>query len=135
MEVLLPWDRVVDYLEGVVRSLPANLVGDGHLLWWPCRGTVSETPMLARPDGEFVMGFGIQPVVPRRELDMVLTLLRKASDLAIQVGGKRYLSGWVEFDHTRWKSHFGAHWPRVLEWKKFFDPNGILNPDFLQYTE
>lgn len=135
MEVLLPWDGVVDYLEGVVKSLPPNLLGDGQLLLWPCRGTVSETPMLARPGGEFIMGFGIQPVIPRRELEMVLTLLRKASDLAIQVGGRRYLSGWVEFDHARWQSHFGSHWPRVLEWKRFFDPNGILNPDFVQYSE
>ena len=135
MEVLLPWSGVVDYLEGVVKSLPPNLLGDGHLLLRPCRGTVAETPMLARPSGEFVMGFGILPVIQRRELEMALTLLRKASDLAIQVGGKRYLSGWVEFDHRRWSSHFGSHWPKVLEWKRFFDPNGILNPDFVRYTE
>ena len=134
MEVLLPWDRVADYLEGVVRSLPPHLPGEGHLLLWPCRGTVSEAPMLARPEGEFVMGFGILPAVPRRELEMVLALLRKASDLAIQVGAKRYLSGWVEFDREGWQAHFGSQWPRVLEWKSFFDPNGILNPDFVQYS-
>lgn len=81
------------------------------------------------------MGFGILPAVPRHLVRMAVPLLKRASELAIQVGGKRYLSGWVEFDHSRWKEHFGDKWDQVLQWKRFFDPNAVLNPGFIQYSE
>ena len=81
------------------------------------------------------MGFGILPAVPRRMLDLVLPLLGKASDLCMAVGGKRYLSGWVNFTHQQWREHFGDVWPKILEWKRFYDPRGILNPGFLEYRD
>jgi len=135
MEVVLPWEGAGQYIQGVLKSFPPNLIAGGHVLLWPCRGNVSEAPMFVHPPGEFVMGFGILPAVPRHLLRMAFSLLEKASDLAMQVGGKRYLSGWIDFDHARWKSHFGAAWPTVLEWKRFFDPNGVLNPGFFKYRE
>ena len=61
-------------------------------------------------------------------------MLNKASDLSMQVGGKRYLSGWVEFDQARWRNHYGELWPKVQGWKKFYDPNGVLNPGFIDYS-
>jgi FAD/FMN-containing dehydrogenase len=88
-----------------------------------------------RPDGDFVMGFGILPAVPRHLVKMGVSLLNRASDLCIQLGGKRYLSGWVDFDHDRWRAHFGDQWLQFVQWKRFFDPKGVLNPGFLKYTE
>jgi cytokinin dehydrogenase len=133
MEVVLPWDRAEEYITGVLKSFPPNLISGGQIALWPCTGFSSKVPMYMCPHGEFVMGFGIMPAVPRGQLGITISLLNKASDLAIQVGGKRYLSGWIEFDHERWKEHFGELWPLVVQWKGFFDPNHILNPGFIDY--
>lgn len=133
MEVILPWDRAAEYVLGVLRSLPPTLLAGGHVLLWPCRGTVSEAPMFVHPDGEFVLGFGILPAVPRARLNMALSLLNRASELAYQVGGTRYLSGWLDFNHQQWRRHYGERWSRVVAWKKFFDPNHVLNRGVIAY--
>ena len=132
MEVVLPWDQAGEYIDGVLQNFPPNFLVGGHVLMWPCRGTTSEAPLFMHPGGDLVMGFGILPAVPRRFLPMVLPLLNRASDLAMQVGGKRYLSGWLEFDEQRWQAHFGEQWERVVRWKRFYDPKGVLNPGFMQ---
>ncbi|HLV02941.1 MAG TPA: FAD-binding protein [Acidobacteriota bacterium] len=133
MELILPWKRAGEYIDGVLKNLPPNLVAGGHILLWPCRGTASKVPMFMRPQGEYVMGFGILPAVPRQLLPMTLALLNRASELGMQIGGKRYLSGWVEFDHSKWKAHFGNQWETVLQCKKFYDPKSLLNPGFIHY--
>lgn len=135
METILPWNRAGEYILGVLQNFPPNLLVGGHVLMWPCRGMTSRAPLFIHPEGDLVMGFGILPAVPERHLPMVLPLLNRASDLSMQIGGKRYLSGWVEFDATRWQSHFGDKWQRVMEWKRFYDPRGILNPGFITYPE
>lgn len=81
------------------------------------------------------MGFGILPAVPRQATEIARTLLNKASDLGVQLGGKRYLSGWVEFDVSQWREHFGPVWSKVLQWKRFYDPNRVLSPGFIQYPD
>ncbi|MGH9447610.1 MAG: hypothetical protein ACRD3O_18050, partial [Terriglobia bacterium] len=50
---------------------------------------------------------------------------------AIMMGGKRYLSGWLNFDAAGWKLHYGDQWPKVVELKKKFDPRNVINPGFL----
>ncbi len=134
MELVLPWDRAAAYIQGVLKSFPPNLLVGGHVLLWPCRGTVSKAPLFMHPGGDLVMGFGILPAVPKQFVPMALPLLNRASDLGMQVGGKRYLSGWVEFDQERWKQHFGPMWSQVRQWKSFYDPAGILNPGFVDFS-
>ena len=56
-----------------------------------------------------------------------------ASDLSTAAGGKRYLSGYIEFDRQRWKQHFGDTWDDLCRLKKKYDPDGILNPDFIDF--
>jgi FAD/FMN-containing dehydrogenase len=133
MEVVLPWKVAANYIQGVLANFPPNLLVGGHVLLWPCRGTTSDAPMFRHPGGELVMGFGILPAVPSQFLPLALPVLNKASDLCLRVGGSRYLSGWVEFTEEQWEAHFGEVWPRLLEWKRFYDPKGILSPGFIKY--
>jgi cytokinin dehydrogenase len=81
------------------------------------------------------MGFGILPAVPKQFLDEVLPRLKQASQAAAMVGGKRYLSGWVQFETVQWKAHYDDLWPSIVALKRKYDPKGILNPYFLKTAE
>jgi len=135
METILPWDTSREFIEGVLDQTPPQALGPGgHILLWPAYTPTSEAPLFMHPGGEYVMGWGILPGVPARFLDRALAQLDMASELSIHYGGKRYLSGFITFDTAeKWAQHFGDRWPRILEAKKKFDPDGIMAPGFIQY--
>ncbi|MBN1586915.1 MAG: FAD-binding protein [Candidatus Omnitrophica bacterium] len=126
METLLPWDAAPAYISMVLSQLPPHFLGGGHILLWPSRGNTSQLPLFMRPESEYVIGFGLLPGVPRDVLDMALAKLRLASDLSMQFGGKRYLSGIVDFDEEHWEKHFGNLWPALKSLKEKYDPDRIL---------
>lgn len=135
METTLPWDTARDFIEQVLANTPPQALGPGgHILLWPAFTGTSDVPLFMHPEGEFVMGWGILPGVPERFLQRALTQLDMASELSIFYGGKRYLSGYITFDTAeKWAQHYGDQWPRILEAKKKFDPDGIMNPGFIVY--
>jgi hypothetical protein len=70
---------------------------------------------------------GIIPSTPFAELPEILPRLQAASDLGLALGGKRYLSGWVDFDRERWRQHYGpAQWKQIVALKHRCDPDRIL---------
>ena len=77
------------------------------------------------------MGFGVLPGVPKAFLPEALPRLNLLSELSQSAGGKRYLSGYINFDRAKWENHFGEHWRTLIELKSHFDPQGILNPGFI----
>jgi cytokinin dehydrogenase len=135
MECMLPWQATSFYVAQVLQNMPPQAVAGGHILLWPARGNASAVPLFRRPPGEYLMGFGILPAVPKQFLDEVLPRLKQASQAATMVGGKRYLSGWVQFETVQWKAHYDDLWPSIVALKRKYDPNGILNPYFLKTAE
>ncbi|HEX4966033.1 MAG TPA: FAD-binding protein [Thermoanaerobaculia bacterium] len=135
METILPWDTAREFVESVLAQTPPQALGPGgHVLLWPAYTRTSEAPLFMHPGGDYVMGWGILPGVPARFLDRALAQLDMASELSIYYGGKRYLSGFITFDTAeKWAAHFGDRWPRILEAKKKFDPEGIMAPGFIRY--
>ena len=133
MECILPWATAQLYITQVLANLPPHAIAGGHILLWPARGSASRTPLFMRPPGEYAMGFGILPSVPPQRLSEVLPRLAQASAASILMGGKRYLSGWVEFDPGQWKAHYGSMWPSILSLKTRFDPKGVLSPRFIPF--
>jgi FAD/FMN-containing dehydrogenase len=133
METILPWPATLPYITQVLQNLPPTALGGGHVLLWPCRGTTSSVPLFMTPKTPLVMGFGILPGLPPDILPFVKPRLNAASDASMQAGAKRYLSGFIEFDRPRWKQHFGAQWADVCRLKQTYDPDGILNPGFIDY--
>lgn len=135
MEVIMPWDKAQEFIEMVQENLPPQALGaGGHVLVWPAHTGASEVPLFMHPEGDFVMGWGILPAVPKQFLDQALAQLDMASELAIGYGGKRYLSGYVTFNTVeRWEQHFGDKWPMVKAAKKKFDPDNLLGGGFIQY--
>jgi FAD/FMN-containing dehydrogenase len=133
MECVLPWQTTGMYISQVLANLPPQALVGGHILLWPARGTASHAPLFMRPKGDFLMGFGILPAVPQKFVDEVLPRMNMASQASTIMGGKRYLSGWINFDHAAWKTHYGEQWPAVAAAKKKFDPQGIMNPGFIKF--
>jgi cytokinin dehydrogenase len=135
METILPWESAREFIEQILAATPPQALGPGgHVLLWPAYGPTSDAPLFMHPPGEFVMGWGILPGVPRAFLQRGLAQLDMASDMSILYGGKRYLSGYITFDTAeKWAQHYGDQWPRIQAAKRTFDPDGILAPGFIVY--
>jgi FAD/FMN-containing dehydrogenase len=131
METVLPWETAPALLDAILPDLsPAILVG-GHVLLWPAKGSASRSRLFMRPPGDDLMGFGILPAVPPRFWDEARPMLEMASRLSVAMGGKRYLSGYVDFTEPEWREHFGAMWEPFAAAKRRWDPDGVLNPGFV----
>ncbi len=133
MECVLPWSSTPMYISRVLENFPPQALIGGHILLWPGQGNASSVPLFMRPTGDFVMGFGILPAFPKHLVEEPLYHLDLASRGAMMMGGKRYLSGWIKFDQAQWKAHYSDSWPKVVELRKKYDPQGILNPGFVLY--
>jgi len=133
MECILPWQSALPYISQVLTNLPPQAMQGGHILLWPARGLASAAPFFLRPQGDFLMGFGLLPALPRQFSGVGLGRINRASQAALLLGGKRYLSGWVEFDHSAWEAHYGDRWTEFMAAKRKFDPQGILNSGFIKY--
>lgn len=121
--------------EDAVSRLPAPVARTSRIMLGPFRGERLGAPLLMRPEGELLMGYGIITQAPPSELKEILPILANESRRIIDAGGKRYLSGWLNFDRQGWQEHYGEQWPRLLEWKQEFDPRHILNPDLIPLVE
>jgi FAD/FMN-containing dehydrogenase len=133
MEAILPWESATFYVKTVLEKIPPPMLGGGHILLWPSSGVTSSIPLFKRPAGEYVLGFGILPGIPRQYVDPVLEALDKASAGAMMMGGKRYLSGWIRFTRDHWRQHWGESWKPLCEAKRKYDPKGLLNPGFIDF--
>jgi FAD/FMN-containing dehydrogenase len=133
MEVILPWSTALDYLDAVLPDLSPGVQVGGHVLLWPARCSVSEVPLFMHPKEEYLIGFGILPAVPPKMWDTVRPRLQAASELSIAMGGKRYLSGFIDFTAEQWRDHFGDRFETLAALKKKHDPDGRLNPGFVKF--
>ena len=130
-ETVMPWETTPDLLDALLPDLPPSILVGGHILLWPAKGTTSRSRLFMRPDGENLMGFGILPAIPPPFWAEAKPMLDVASRLSIAMGGKRYLSGFVEFSEAEWREHFGPMWEPFTQAKRRWDPDGILNPGFV----
>jgi cytokinin dehydrogenase len=130
-ECVMPWETAPSLLEAILPDLPPSILVGGHVLLWPAKGSTSRSRLFMRPEGENLLGFGILPAIPSRYWEDARPMLDLASRLAVAMGGKRYLSGYVDFTPEEWREHFGPMWEPLLEAKRRYDPDGILNPGFI----
>jgi cytokinin dehydrogenase len=130
-ECVMPWETAPGLLEAILPDLPPSILVGGHVLLWPAKGSTSRSRLFMRPEGENLLGFGILPAIPPRYWEDAKAMLDIASRLAVAMGGKRYLSGYVDFTPEEWREHFGAMWEPLLEAKRRYDPDAILNPGFI----
>ncbi|HKQ19900.1 MAG TPA: FAD-binding protein [Candidatus Eisenbacteria bacterium] len=130
-ESVLPWETTPDLLDAILPDLPPSILVGGHILLWPAKGTTSRSRLFMRPEGENLMGFGVLPAIPPQFWTEAKPMVEVVSRLSVAMGGKRYLSGYVEFTETEWRDHFGPMWEPFVQAKRQWDPDGILNPGFI----
>jgi cytokinin dehydrogenase len=127
LECLIPARRMATLLPTILGALPASL-GDGHRIMWvdPTR----RPPFFAVPvpPSDPIVCFAVLPAgVAAAEREEVLPALARVDRLLRDAGGKRYLSGWLgPTTEERWREHHGEAYPRWLELKRRFDPDGIF---------
>jgi cytokinin dehydrogenase len=133
IESVLPWERAVDCVESVLPDLPPSILVGGHVLLWPAKGNSSESRLFMRPPGEDLLGFGVLPAVPPRFWEQARPMLENLGRLTEVMGGKRYLSGYIDWDEEGWRQHFGEQWEPFCALKRTYDPDSILNPGFVPF--
>jgi cytokinin dehydrogenase len=133
VETVLPWERAADCVESVLPDLPPSVLVGGHVLLWPAKGSTSQSRLFMRPPGEHLLGFGVLPAVPPRFWEQARPMMENLGRLTEVMGGKRYLSGYIEWDEERWKAHFGDQWEPFCALKRTYDPDSILNPGFVPF--
>jgi FAD/FMN-containing dehydrogenase len=131
MESVLPWETAADFMEAVLPDLPPSVLVGGHVLIWPAKGRASRSRYFMRPPGENLIGFGVLPAIPPAYWEQAKPMIENLHRLSLAFGGKRYLSGWIDFTREEWREHFGPEWDRFAEAKRRHDPDGVLNPGFV----
>ena len=132
-EGLLPWTAFPEFAQRLTESLPPWLLPWCNIMLRPMRNDLLASPLVKGPETGLGMGFGIIPCIPHLLLPRGLKVAERLGRLLTEHGGKRYLTGWVDFDHAQWRKHYGAMWPHLHEWKSRYDPRGILNPQIIRY--
>ncbi len=134
IDILLPESIAKEYIETVLKRIPAFIDFRNTFIGSYCMvSRNTNMPMFPLPEGELIIGFGMYPIIPKAQLQLVLEQLNPLTDLGFQMGGKRCMTSWVEFDLPQWRLQFGDYWLKVNEMKRKYDPKGIFNPDFFQY--
>jgi len=133
IDLLLPASQAKSFIEIALERLPAVLDCANTLMGSFCLfQQATHMPLLRLPDEEFIVGLGIYPMISEVQLQPVLAELSSLTDLALKMGAKRYLPGWVKLDRHQWQVQFGDYWSQVNEMKRKYDPQGILNPGFFE---
>ena len=121
VEHFLPISAVAEYVDVVSRKFPTDL-----LLLWPMRTASFQRPTFRLPMVDDMALVGILCSCRHPDLAEVLSRLRTVDELGIALGGKRYLSGWIDFDTDRWCQHYG-----VERWKEITAIQRQCDPDYL----
>ncbi|MBW4555156.1 MAG: FAD-binding protein [Trichormus sp. ATA11-4-KO1] len=136
IDILLPGAKAKEFIDIALQYIPSFIDFRTIPVGSFCLNSRNhQTPMFPLPEDDLIIGLGMYPTIPKSQLKPVLEQLNLLTDLGFQMGGKRYMATWVEFDLPRWRLQFGDYWPKVNEMKRKYDPHGILNPGFFKYEQ
>ncbi|MDH6055266.1 FAD-binding protein [Umezakia ovalisporum] len=136
IDVLLPASQAKEFIDIALERIPSFLDFRTLPIGSFCLNSRHhKLPMFPLPDHDLIIGLGMYPTIPKTQVEPVLQQLNLLTDLSLQMGGKRYMATWAQFDLPRWRWQFGDYWPKVNHIKRKYDPLGILNPGFFQYEQ
>ena len=133
-EAYVPWDRSREAVEAVLAALPPKLVPTTNVMIRPLdRLAGGGPPLLSVPSGERIMGLGLIPYIAAGDRAELLPAVEEAGGVMLAHGGRRYLTGWIDWDREGWRAHYGPLWREVCGWKRRFDPGGVLGAPIIPF--
>ena len=135
---LHPWSEHVFGRSAAQRILEEHLRDDHSVLSLGTNGLIfirrnsEAAPLFKTPEGNLLWGVGIfASIRPSLASDLV-PILKEYAVHGQAIGGKRYLSGYLDFSKAdHWAEHFDSSWDALWEAKQRFDPRRLLNPGCL----
>ncbi|MFE7564069.1 FAD-binding protein [Kitasatospora sp. NPDC057500] len=130
MSLFLPASTTETFMREATAMLTPEDLGAGLLLFYPFRTDVITRPMTVMPKEPVGFHFDLLSFpFPGADHAAALRRNRRLYDLAVSLGGKRYLIGAIpDVTRAEWRRHYGAQWGRAVAAKHRFDPAGILTP-------
>lgn len=130
LSVFLPASTARAFMARAAEVLTAADLGAGLLLFYPYLRSKVKAPLAVLPDQELGWHFDLLAFPgPGADTAAMLERNRQLYDLAVELGGKRYLIGAVPgMTRADWQRHYGGLWERVVAAKRRWDPAGILTP-------
>ena len=133
-EAYVPWERAGDAIEAVLAELPPKLVPTTNVMIRPLdRLGGGGPPLLMTARDARIMAIGLIPYIAREDRAELLPAVEQAGRTLVAHGGKRYLTGWLNWDREAWRGHYGRRWREVCEWKQRFDPAGVLGAKIIPF--
>jgi cytokinin dehydrogenase len=130
LTLFVPMDRAEEFVDGVTADLTPDQLGAGLATMFPFRAASLHRPLFRVPDSPEVLQLTmLRFPFPGADIDGLLAQNRRLFDLAVGMGGTRYLVSAVPdltvADH---RAHYGDRWGQVRLWKHRFDPANVLTP-------
>ena len=92
-------------------------------------------PLFKTPEGSLLWGVGVFASIRPSLASALVPLLKEYAMHGQTIGGKRYLSGYLDFSRAdHWAEHFDSSWDGLREAKQRFDPKRLLNPGCLVWN-
>ncbi|WP_049656781.1 FAD-binding protein [Kitasatospora sp. MY 5-36] len=130
LSVFLPASAARAFMARAAEVLTAADLGAGLLLFYPYQRSKVRAPLAVLPGQEVGWHFDLLAFPgPGSDTAAMLERNRRLYDLAVELGGKRYLIGAVPgMTGADWRRHYGGLWETVARAKRRWDPAGILTP-------
>jgi cytokinin dehydrogenase len=131
LSLVLPGSTAAEFAGKVLPELTSADLGVGFAGLYPFATAKLNRAMFQVPDEPVAYLFDLLrlPVPGDTGIGAMLEQNRRYYDLAVALGGTRYLVGAIP-DMTRrdWRGHFGADWWRLVAAKRQYDPDHVLTP-------
>ena len=133
VDVILPRAKAVALISEVVSWLPRPGWSGSKCLILFLRSERLTRPMFVTPDASSLVVLTMAPVVPAADAAELRALLERCDHRARELGGTRYLPGWLNYSGEEWRAHFGSRWPDVERAKREYDPRRVLRSSGLRF--
>lgn len=103
---------------------------------YPIKTGAVDAPLFISPDGEHVFSCSILTVIIQHEkaIEMVARL-REIDRAIVELGGKSYLSGRVDYGRGEWEEHYEEKLEMAIKWKEEFDPKQVFQGGNMPFSE